>query len=428
MSGNNPGTSRSRPPPGFLTRVPISELKSIRVAVRRGNITTSNSSPGPIERIIDDPKQIVALVHIKKVSFEINLTIFEVILPFSGDARNSRGIFDRDDVLVNQEDRFVLADANKEKHKSRKSKSYSRSKSKSPRKDRSASSSYRRSKSSSRSRSGGRRSLDKGKGRRQIVNTERRKSLDRENDRRNLDIDKRSLERRRSLDKGSGRNLDREKERSVDRDRDKRLSKSRPYSREREQDERYRRRSMTPLRPGEYRPSHAEVRRRSRSRDREHPHEYRSRSQRSRSPSRERHKPSVRSQSPGYQKPSTSRKPSRSPRRSITPTHRHDRPRSPKYGESSKSRRSRSPIKPNKPYYVEKRGKERSPGYKSPTEKSRRSRSPSRYEKERNRSRSPNKYPEGGKSRSKPSTTSLVVDQKDIVEMRGINAKPDKSM
>ncbi|KAG5888401.1 hypothetical protein JTB14_032091 [Gonioctena quinquepunctata] len=67
MSSNNANT-RSRSTQGFLgllSRVSKSELKQIRVAVKRNNITATGP-PGPIQRSIDDPKLIVPLVHCKK--------------------------------------------------------------------------------------------------------------------------------------------------------------------------------------------------------------------------------------------------------------------------------------------------------------------------------------------------------------------------
>ncbi|KAG5888329.1 hypothetical protein JTB14_014560 [Gonioctena quinquepunctata] len=61
MSSNNANKTRSRSTQGFLgllSRVSKSELKQIRVAVKRNNITATGP-PGPIERSIDDPKLIV---------------------------------------------------------------------------------------------------------------------------------------------------------------------------------------------------------------------------------------------------------------------------------------------------------------------------------------------------------------------------------
>lgn len=49
----------------LLKNVPLSELKTLRVAVKRNNITTS-APPGPLERGIDDPRSILPCVHYRK--------------------------------------------------------------------------------------------------------------------------------------------------------------------------------------------------------------------------------------------------------------------------------------------------------------------------------------------------------------------------
>lgn len=164
------------------------------------------------------------------------------LLPFSDEVRRPRCIFDRDDILVNPEERFVSTEADRpETRQPRDSVTYGRSLSATPPR--------RRSRTRSRSRTADR---------------ERRKIADRENLRnKNIDRDKKSTEKER------GGVSERQKERSLERDRDKRLYKGRPLSRDREE-ERYRKRSRTPLRPGEYRPSHSEFRRRSGSRERDH--------------------------------------------------------------------------------------------------------------------------------------------------------------
>lgn len=56
---------RSRPQ-SLLSRVPASEFKLIRVAVKRPLYNNTSPSTAPIERSIDDPKQIIPLVHIRK--------------------------------------------------------------------------------------------------------------------------------------------------------------------------------------------------------------------------------------------------------------------------------------------------------------------------------------------------------------------------
>ncbi|KAJ8915006.1 hypothetical protein NQ315_015980 [Exocentrus adspersus] len=211
--------------------------------------------------------------------------------------RRPKNIFDRDDVVVNQEERLVLADANR----SETQQSRSRSESGTPR---------RRSRTRSTSRAPSR--------------------------------DQRVREKEKSPEKDR-RNPDRDKVRA--------------YSREREE-ERYRRRSRTPLRPGEYRPRRrSSSRNRERTEDRYGPTPRRSRSptpdyrkpstsrrspRPSRTPARSQDRPispksyypdkRVREQSPpGYKRRSRSPAKYEKERR---------RSRSPRYGESSRTRRS----------------------------------------------------------------------------------------
>ncbi|KAJ8972361.1 hypothetical protein NQ317_018474 [Molorchus minor] len=305
-------------------------------------------------------------------------------LLFANPSLGNKTIFDREDVLVNQEERFVLSDANslegtKLPTRLIRPRRYSRSRSRSPSRG-SVSPSYRRSSSTSRSRSD-RQSLDKDKRHVSDRGTEKRKSLEK-------DRDKRGLERRRSLDRDKERKPNDRRERSTEGDRERKTGDSRggQYSRERE-DERYRR-SRTPLRPGEYRPPRSETRRRSRSRERDLTHEKYSSSRRSRSASKDRSRKIVRS--PGEPRPSTSRKPSRSPSRSK------DRPKSPRYRDTSRGRRSRSPSKREKPFYGREREQDKSPRYRS--SERRRSRSPLG----RRKSRSPHRSLETARGRSSP--------------------------
>ncbi|VEN39781.1 unnamed protein product [Callosobruchus maculatus] len=85
--------------PKELSKVPIGELKSIRVSIKRSNIATTGPSTDLI-RGIDDPKVISQLVHCKR-----------------GDLR--RPIFDRDDVVVNSEEQIGSVDSRLESPRSR---------------------------------------------------------------------------------------------------------------------------------------------------------------------------------------------------------------------------------------------------------------------------------------------------------------------
>ncbi|KAJ8915005.1 hypothetical protein NQ315_015979 [Exocentrus adspersus] len=83
MASNSSSTSRSRPL-SFLSRIPLDDLRLIRVAVRRNHITTS-ASPGPIERSIEDPKQLIPLVHLRKG--KIQYTLLGVFKQFTEEGR-----------------------------------------------------------------------------------------------------------------------------------------------------------------------------------------------------------------------------------------------------------------------------------------------------------------------------------------------------
>ncbi|CAH1176454.1 unnamed protein product [Phaedon cochleariae] len=377
---------------GLLSKVSLSELKTIRIAVKRSNITVQGP-PTPIVRSIDDPKRIVPLVHIK-----------------TGNDTRPTSLFDREDVQVNQEERFVLADANRlDPDHSPSSKSSTRSRSRTPAGKSKSSTTTGRGNDGRRSRSRDRRS--RSRDRRSRSRDRRSKSRERRSnsrERRSRGKEKRSRSRERRNDDKPGRetridSYSRPRRHSTDQDdrerrskvgsierRDNRRSEDRPTtrksrSRDRSRDreksnERYnskkydsrqrddfvsRKRSPTPLRPGEYRPGHPDLKTRSRSRGRND--KIRSVSRRSRSPSRDRQQPSSsrRSRSPRYEKPSA-RRTSRSPRRSRSPA-----------GYSGKKtsgdkRWSRSPVRHGE------RKKSRSP-HSSPSKHARRSsRSPGR--------------------------------------------------
>ncbi|XP_050299619.1 serine/arginine-rich splicing factor 4-like [Anthonomus grandis grandis] len=218
MSGNfEHRTRRSRSPSddyskrSLLTKVDKSELTKIRVAIKRANMIGPCSNTNTLDRTIDDPLKICALVHVRK-GLPPRMPIF------------SKGI------KVNQdfcEDRQVFT--------SRKSRSRSRSRS------------YRRrSRSRSRGRSSSRR--------------------------------RRSRSKYRSRDRSRSYEYKRKKYRSLSRSRSRSPSKHKKNcimyrSPERSRSKSDRKRSITPLRPGEYRPGHPDLAlrskiRRSRSRSR----------------------------------------------------------------------------------------------------------------------------------------------------------------
>lgn len=49
----------------LLRNVSLTDLQTLRVAIRRRNITTS-SPPGPLIRDIDDPRDVIPCVHYNK--------------------------------------------------------------------------------------------------------------------------------------------------------------------------------------------------------------------------------------------------------------------------------------------------------------------------------------------------------------------------
>ncbi|XP_056641874.1 serine/arginine repetitive matrix protein 1-like isoform X1 [Diorhabda sublineata] len=373
------GSERSRHTYGVLANVSLVELESIRVGIKRRNIN-SNQPPGPVERSIDDPKYLVPLVHSKK-----------------DHAPKYKSIFDREDIVVNKEERLVLIDANMfDAPQNNRSDSKTRSNStiRSKSRDRTSTDRSRRPKSRSpernrRSRSPerNRRSIDR---RRRSPDKNRSTDRDRSPDRkrrsahrsRSPDRDRRSTDRGRSADRkrrsgDRSRSPDRDRSYcSADRNRDWRSrerdtrEKTRRYSRERDpiyekhsvsrrsrSRERYRERyrSLTPLKPGEYRRNHPDLRKRSRSREK-----YRYDGNR-RSGSRTR--------------PSTSKKRSLSPRRSSSRS-----PKRRKHSDYYEKRRSRSPqpsgsrdrkyysrspdYERDKRYKLERGGRSRSPGRK----------------------------------------------------------------
>lgn len=50
----------------LLRNVSLTELKTLRVAIRRRNISTS-APPGPLVRDIEDPKEILPCVHYRGI-------------------------------------------------------------------------------------------------------------------------------------------------------------------------------------------------------------------------------------------------------------------------------------------------------------------------------------------------------------------------
>lgn len=63
----------------ILKNITLSELKTLRVAVKRNNVTTS-APPGPLERDIDDPRDIIPCVHYRKGNFAI---IVHILIQFN---------------------------------------------------------------------------------------------------------------------------------------------------------------------------------------------------------------------------------------------------------------------------------------------------------------------------------------------------------
>nr|CAH7753435.1 unnamed protein product [Callosobruchus chinensis] len=106
--------------PKELSKVPIGELKSIRVSIKRSNIASTGPSTDLI-RGIDDPKVISQLLHCKRGFWAILLLLQVMqtknLFLFVGDLR--RTIFDRDDVVVNSEEQTGSIDARLESPRSR---------------------------------------------------------------------------------------------------------------------------------------------------------------------------------------------------------------------------------------------------------------------------------------------------------------------
>ncbi|KAG5888328.1 hypothetical protein JTB14_014559 [Gonioctena quinquepunctata] len=301
-----------------------------------------------------------------------NLSDHEAVLstlsfPGKDGEHRRKSIFDREDIVVNQEERLVLADANfldpVEPHSSR---HYHQSKS-----PRSPVSHRNRSRSNS-------------KKRRSRSNSPRRSISPGSTDRRRSPGKRRSLER--GDQSGSRVGVRRSREKSFDKYRDKNYEKERGGSS-------YRKKSISPLRPGEYRPSHPSLRQRSRSRDGNEKNRY---SRRSRSLSRDTYKPSSstrRSVSPQHKKQpvrrsSHSRSPTRKP--SLSPSRRQRRSRSPGPYHSEKGRgrskeRKRSPSPPRQGYRRRSRSPHARRSSRSPPSRQERYRPPpdtrSRYSK-----------------------------------------------
>uniref|UniRef100_A0A6P7G0J0 Serine/arginine repetitive matrix protein 2-like n=1 Tax=Diabrotica virgifera virgifera TaxID=50390 RepID=A0A6P7G0J0_DIAVI len=293
---------RSKHNYGILANVSTTELESIRVGIKRKTFTGTQSS-APIERGLGDPKSIISLVHFGK-----------------DNKRISRSIFDREGIVVNKEEEQPVA---RKKIEHSKSRSYSRSDSRSP---------YSRQHSRSRSRSRSRRSVDRLVNKRRSVDRSRRRdrSSERKYSSRSSDRE-RSRDRRRSTDRGRSPNKY-ERRRSHSRDRDS---------------HRERKKSITPLRPGEYRPNHPDLLKR-RSREREGYKSRRSKSLSADVPStsRKRSSSSPRRKSRSPQRSSKRRRSSRSPER----YERKSRSSSPKhYGSAQYDRYSRRKSRSPRP-------------------------------------------------------------------------------
>nr|XP_023023116.1 serine/arginine repetitive matrix protein 2-like [Leptinotarsa decemlineata] len=240
MSKNSNTRSRETEGVPCLKRTLIGKQNKIHVVIRRRNIS-SPGPPGQLERSIDDPKLISPLVHL-----------------WQDWQHTRRSIFDRKGIVVNQPEHL-------DQERSRPTRSKTPSRSKSPASYRSRKSSARNKSNSPRERSNS--SRERSNSPRTRNNSPNEKGKERSPYRR------KSLDRRRSSERNRrSKSLDMRK--SVENYRERRSgSRERTTGSAGKKKEKYsehkcfRKKSISPLRPGEYIPFHPDLKKRNRSRE-----------------------------------------------------------------------------------------------------------------------------------------------------------------